>query len=183
MALPSTGPISLNDVNVELGNAATALISLNDAAVRALAEVPTGTISMEDLRGKAAASHTVTEGYTSSVSKTGFGVTVGFISDVTTLGSINPTTLSSVALTAVFFNGQNSVDEPPAAGNFVVRMSGNRAQSFFTSVEPQDAVVLATSDATRSYDSTNDRTQWLWVGVTWPARWDGTGTSTVNFIV
>ena len=49
-----TGTISLSDVNVELGYSSTATISLNDAAVRALAGVGgAGTlISMDNLRGK-----------------------------------------------------------------------------------------------------------------------------------
>jgi len=54
MTLPASGAISLNDVNVELGYAGTTLISLNDTEVRALAEVPTGAISMSDLHGKSA---------------------------------------------------------------------------------------------------------------------------------
>lgn len=53
MALP-TGTITMSDVNVELGKSPTALISLNDADVRSLAGVASGTISMDDLRGKSA---------------------------------------------------------------------------------------------------------------------------------
>ena len=52
MALPSSGSISLNQVNVELKKSATAKISLGDTAVRELAEKTSGTISMSDLRGK-----------------------------------------------------------------------------------------------------------------------------------
>ena len=51
MATP-TGTIGMSDVNIELGKASNALITLNDADVRALAGKPTGTISMDDLRGK-----------------------------------------------------------------------------------------------------------------------------------
>ena len=51
MVLP-TGTISMSQVNTELGLSATAQISLNQAAVRTLAGVPSGTISMNDLRGK-----------------------------------------------------------------------------------------------------------------------------------
>ena len=51
MTLP-TGTISMSQVNVELNLSATATISLNQANVRTLAGVPTGTISMNDLRGK-----------------------------------------------------------------------------------------------------------------------------------
>lgn len=52
MTLPSSGAISLNDVNVELGNSATAQISMNDAAVRGLFEVASGAIQMSDGYGK-----------------------------------------------------------------------------------------------------------------------------------
>lgn len=53
MTLPVSGPISLNDVNVELGLAGTTLISMNQASVRTLAGVPSGAISMQNLQGKA----------------------------------------------------------------------------------------------------------------------------------
>lgn len=51
-----TGTIGLSDVNAELGFSPTALITMNDAAVRTLAGVGgSGTvISMNDLRGKSA---------------------------------------------------------------------------------------------------------------------------------
>lgn len=51
MPLP-TGTISLGDVNVELGRSATAEISMNDAALRALAGVASGALGMVTLRGK-----------------------------------------------------------------------------------------------------------------------------------
>jgi len=51
MTLP-TSPISLSEVNVELLQSATALISLNDTNVRTLAGVASGQIGMSDLQGK-----------------------------------------------------------------------------------------------------------------------------------
>lgn len=52
MALPSSGEISLSNVNVELGLSATAQISLNDAAVRTLFGISSGAISMSNGYGK-----------------------------------------------------------------------------------------------------------------------------------
>lgn len=53
MPLPlSPNTISLGQVNTELGLSATATISLNDTAVRNLAGVPSGMISMSNLHGQ-----------------------------------------------------------------------------------------------------------------------------------
>ena len=46
MALPGSGAISLNAVNVEIGNSGTATISMNDADVRTLFDDASGTISL-----------------------------------------------------------------------------------------------------------------------------------------
>lgn len=53
MALPSSGAISLSQVNVELGVSATATRSLNDSTTRTLFGVPSGAISMSNGYGKA----------------------------------------------------------------------------------------------------------------------------------
>ena len=52
MALQSSGTISLSQVNVELGLSTTAVISLNDAAVRALFQVGSGGIALSNGYGK-----------------------------------------------------------------------------------------------------------------------------------
>jgi hypothetical protein len=52
MALPPSGPITMGMINVELNYPATQVISLNDAAVRALAQVPAGMISLSNFYGK-----------------------------------------------------------------------------------------------------------------------------------
>lgn len=61
MPLPLTGPLSLAAVNLELGRASDATISLGEPAVRGLAGIATGPISKADLRGKSASfAHTIT---------------------------------------------------------------------------------------------------------------------------
>lgn len=53
MPLPSSGSISLSQVNVELNKSATTTTSLNDTDVRTLFQVASGTISMSNGYGKA----------------------------------------------------------------------------------------------------------------------------------
>lgn len=53
MALPSSGAISLSQVNTELGLSATALISMNDSGLRSLFGIASGAISMSNGYGKA----------------------------------------------------------------------------------------------------------------------------------
>lgn len=60
MTLP-TGTISMSQVNTELGRSSTAQISLGESAVRSLAGVASGAISMNNLRGKSAMSVTASD--------------------------------------------------------------------------------------------------------------------------
>jgi len=60
MPLPPSGPISMSMINVELALPATQVISLNQANVRALAQVPAGVISLSNFYGK---SSVITNGF------------------------------------------------------------------------------------------------------------------------
>lgn len=53
MALPPSGAISFNNINVELGVAGTTQASLGQTSYRTLAGVPSGAISMSNFYGKA----------------------------------------------------------------------------------------------------------------------------------
>ena len=66
MALPTTGNITLLQVATELG--VTPPLSLNDSRTRTLAGIPTGNISLNDLRGKSSGP-TLTINITSSGSE------------------------------------------------------------------------------------------------------------------
>lgn len=75
MVLPSSGSITMSQVNTELGRSETALLSLNDADVRSLALKPSGVISLNDLRGKGSA---VSVAYVSGTGSTGNSSTYAF---------------------------------------------------------------------------------------------------------
>ena len=64
MALPSSGQITLNQVNVELSLSGTAQIGMNDAAVRNLFGVASGQITMANGYGKSSVSYTAASGGT-----------------------------------------------------------------------------------------------------------------------
>lgn len=92
MALPTSGELSLSQVNTELGKAATSQIGMNDAAVRALAGVSSGAISISNLHGK---SSVVPPTLSLSVSGNGqsfstYGTKYAYIN--CSLGGTSPTT-------------------------------------------------------------------------------------------
>lgn len=52
MTLPASYPLSMSQINVELGRASNATTSLTESAVRTLAGVPSGAVSFSNLLGK-----------------------------------------------------------------------------------------------------------------------------------
>jgi len=118
MALPNNTTISLSDVNSELGYSSTATISLNDAAVRTLAGVSSGAISMSNLWGKSNAqtytftgygeeSWTIPSGKTSFIAKLyGPGGGSGVNSGGGYGGYVQATFSCSGGATLTFYKGQ-----------------------------------------------------------------------------
>lgn len=100
MVLPTTGPLSFGDINVELGRPRGQQLNFNDAAARALAGKPSGQISISDFRGKSAiamSGHTMVAGArtTSKPSST----QVGFLRG--TIGSMSPGTVGGYTIQAL----------------------------------------------------------------------------------
>lgn len=54
MTLQTSGPIGIDDINIELGNPAGTLLNLDSPACRDLAGIPSGTIGLSDFYGASA---------------------------------------------------------------------------------------------------------------------------------
>lgn len=124
MALPASGTISLANVNVELGLSSTATISLNQANVRSLAGIASGTISMSDLLGKSNVTFTPAGGDSVGTAVTlyeyGAGGTVSITISCTVSaswsytrsGSVGFPTTGSTTATSVTFGIINNTTTP-----------------------------------------------------------------------
>jgi hypothetical protein len=110
----------MSQVNTELGRSSTATISLNEAAVRALAGVASGTISMNDLRGKSAVAFTPDGGATA-------GTAVYLASDVSYEQALVTITCNQTAV----WNWTRSGSGTPAATASIVN-GGSGTNMVFT---------------------------------------------------
>lgn len=93
MTLPASFPLSMSQINVELGRASNATTSLLESAVRTLAQRPSGSVGFNNLLGKAslvATGHDDSRGY---VSSGGAGNADSF-PNVTVAGGVAPYTYS-----------------------------------------------------------------------------------------
>jgi len=90
-------------------------------------------------------------------------------------GSRSPSTFDSgKVLSAAYYFSLGPV--------FTIAIDGNHPQSLVESVSPQDGGTLnEPGDITGfNYDAVDDRTEWSFSAGSIPARWNGSGTSTVN---
>ena len=119
MALPTTGPISLAQVAVELGRPNTK-ISLGDADVRALAGKPTGPVTLADLLGKASGA-TLVAGRSGGGDphEIGFGGSASYGSLTAIAGvTTQPSTLSD------WVSGSSRIGSLTFAANMVTELAG-----------------------------------------------------------
>lgn len=179
MALASSGTLSIGgstanrSINLELGRSATATSSLGESALRTLAGVSSGAISISDFYGASNALDTQT--VTTGVSSYGWGFSTFVYNG--NMGSISDGT-SNV------FNGATIVSLSHSngglSGSLRFAITGNYSNSGFTSLYFPSAQYTKTfnrtSASTYSYSSYFNMTMWTWNGVVSPF---GTSGSTI----
>jgi hypothetical protein len=143
MTLPTTGPISLANVNVELGLSSTATISLNQTNVRTLAGIASGTISMSDLRGKTNVTFTPAGGNSAGTAvalyQNGAGGTVSITISCTVSaswsytrsGTFGSPTTGSTTATSVTFSLLNN-DVTPRSTTWTVNATAGGITKYWT---------------------------------------------------
>lgn len=201
MALPSSGTLSIQDIVDEFGGTAPHSLSeyyRNGAYVGSNnTGVPTsGTISLSDFYGATAATVvTVTEGsrtwdnggvnvphYGYGAANKGWRTNQSNFATMSAFGSRSPTTLYGATIQGIYYEDTNS----PSSGywDFIIVLSGTRAQNFFTSANVQGGSTLLTANADGFYQNSGSTIWWWNISNTsdlWPT-WNGSGTRTVTFI-
>lgn len=106
----------MSQVNTELGRSATANISLNETTVRTLAGVPSGAISMQDLRGKSAFTLAIQGSTGPSLYERNTGrADAAFKLVIGSSGNINMFTVASSTLTTITLD--SDINNPVIAGS------------------------------------------------------------------
>lgn len=115
MTLPVSGVISLGAIRTELNTNLNAIISINDANVRALLGKPSGLISLNDAYGKSSVVIPTTFNETVAI----ISINVGNTSNVTISGG-KPNGTFNIVNTGTFADGT-----PPVLGPFTLDVDGN----------------------------------------------------------
>ena len=125
------------------------------------------------------ANHRVTQGRsgtnTSAADYRGFdnsGTTSG-------IGSVSPSTLNGATITMI--TAYRLTVKNNTSYYFTVRVAGNRAQNFFTSVT-ESSLGTKTTSSTYSFTSTGGVTTWTWALTGIPTNWDGSGGLELDFV-
>ncbi len=104
MTLPVSGPVSLSNINVELGRAATTQISLGDTLIRTLLQKSSGAIAIADAYGKSNSVNKITT--TLSMGSAYFppegGMWLGY--RVGYGGSLSPNIINSIQITRLDYD-------------------------------------------------------------------------------
>ena len=170
----------MNHIHREAGGANGTQCSMNDSDIRALANDFSGQISFSDTRGGC----TLTQGVDGSSL---FGFNDGTQGDsIPAFGSvtkISDTGINNANLERCIYQKITTTIKGVTTTShyFVLRLTGNRAKTFFSSVFESSLGTLNTSDATHSYVSAQNYTNWTWTLSSTPSNWDGSGALKVKF--
>jgi len=158
MALQSSGAISINNINVELGVAGTTSASLNQASYRTLAGVPSGAISMSNFYGKSAG---LSGSYTVSMSGGTQGVYIGREDpQVSSWVYVGNGTMPNQA-SFVFESAHNYSGGSSEYGHALI-VVGSYLQNYITSISGNGYTLYTSQVYSYSFYSSPTRTVWLW---------------------
>ena len=170
----------MNHVHQEAGGPNGGQVNINDSDVRALANDFSGQISFDQFRGGA----TLTQGV-SGTSLFGYndgtqGDNISAFGSITKISDVGPNgaNIERAAYQKITTTIKGSTT---TSHYFVVRLTGNRTQSFFTSFFESSLGTILTSNATYSYVSQYNYTNWTWTLSSTPANWDGSGALKIKF--
>jgi len=158
MALQSSGAISINNINVELGQSGTTSSSLGQASFRTLAGVASGTISMSDFYGKSnGGSDTRSISYNYSTDREGYnGQTAGGIG-------------SAVGGSTIYINGAElyylglNYYYDPAYWVYSLTLYGVHSQNKFTSISGNGNTLTTASAYSFAISSVvSNSSTWTW---------------------
>ncbi len=179
MALQSSGAISFNNINVELGVAGTTSASLNQASYRTLAGVASGAISLSNFYGKSAApagtSVTVSYPYTFNPGGEPYDEQTYTVlsAQYNNPGfSINGVAVSTIYMDYNYFNDTRTSE---------IALVGALPKNHFTSISG-NGVTLYTASTSYYAQNSNNTTTWLWYGslfIYYPLNKTSGSTSTV----
>lgn len=154
------GPISAEDINLELGRAANAPFSLTGTDERALAGVPTGPISFNDFYGASAADYsaTLTAGEGGAYNTKGYSDWLGV-----SIGSLD---IDWIDIDGKEYIIRQICSTP--ADKVRITIDGSDAHINITSDSITsltfNGTVFNTSDATFATDAENQSVNWIWLG-------------------
>tara|TARA_R110000764_G_scaffold40882_3_gene91469 strand:- start:4214 stop:4723 length:510 start_codon:yes stop_codon:yes gene_type:complete len=164
MTLPASGPLSFQDIEDEFGASGASGIKMSDYYGEGQTLPASGTISMSDFYSQ---SNTVTRTVTEGADTGSYGFDGR--SYATNFGSIDSNSFGSETISAAYW---------ASGGKFTFSLLGTHTQlGMFTDITFQDGATHLPSNAD-AFVVFSGYTIWAWTE-TRPARWDGTGTSTV----
>ena len=207
--VPSTGPVTIQDVVNEFGvvgqPSGTAPHALKEFYGAAAGIPATGELTLFDFRGASAETPTkiVTLGSSDYTYLQGKITTGSYVKGyalnpaeatgnanftTSTIGAIAPSTEGGVVIEAALYGYTVPMLQ---TASFTIVLQGNRTKSFFASVTPQSGNTLTSSSSTHSYDATGNFTRWKWteasiggttvLGPNIQATWGSSGNVTLTF--